>query len=59
MLLTICLMTLICFLFQYILGVIESFLGGVYEQGQQEAIATQDVIDRIVENAEKCLSGKL
>jgi hypothetical protein len=52
-------MTLICFLFQYILGVIESFLGGVYEQGQQEAIATQDVIDRIVENAEKCLSGKL
>jgi D-amino-acid oxidase len=34
-------------------------LGGVYEQDQKEAVATQDVIDKIIENAEKCLSGEL
>jgi len=34
-------------------------LGGVYEQDQKEAIATQEIIDKIVGNAQKCLSGKL
>lgn len=34
-------------------------LGGVYEYDQKEVIVTQGVIDKIVENAEKCLSGKL
>ncbi len=34
-------------------------LGGVYEHDQDESIVTQDVIDKMIENAEKCLSGKL
>lgn len=34
-------------------------LGGVYEQNQNEATVTQDVINKIIENGEKCLSGTL
>ena len=32
-------------------------LGGVYEKGQNDPVVTQEVIDKIIENAEKCLSG--
>lgn len=34
-------------------------LGGVYEHGEEELIINQKAIDRIIENAEKCLSGEL
>jgi D-amino-acid oxidase len=34
-------------------------LGGVYEQNQEEPVVVQSVIDRIIENAEECLSGRL
>lgn len=34
-------------------------LGGVYEQDQTEPIVIPEVIDRMIENAEACLSGKL
>jgi len=34
-------------------------LGGVYERGEEEAINVQEVIDMIIENGEKCLSGQL
>lgn len=34
-------------------------LGGVYEPGQNEPVVTPEVIDRLIENAENCLSGKL
>lgn len=34
-------------------------LGGVYEQNQGEPVVVQNVIDRIVKNAEECLSGRL
>lgn len=33
-------------------------LGGVYEYHQMEPIVTQEVIDKLIENAEKCLSGR-
>lgn len=33
-------------------------LGGVYEQNQEEPIVVQSIIDKIIENAEECLSGK-
>lgn len=34
-------------------------LGGVYEHGEEELMNNQEAIDRIIENAEKCLSGDL
>ena len=34
-------------------------LGGVYEYGEEELISNQEAIDKIIENAEKCLSGEL
>lgn len=34
-------------------------LGGVYEHGEEELIINQKAIDKIIENAEKCLSGEL
>lgn len=34
-------------------------LGGVYEQGQKEPVVSQEVIDKIIKNAELCLSGSL
>ncbi len=34
-------------------------LGGVYEHGEEEPIMVQEVVDRIIENAQKCLSGRL
>ncbi|MFN0064692.1 MAG: FAD-dependent oxidoreductase [Chlamydiales bacterium] len=34
-------------------------LGGVYEQDKQEPVVSQDVIDKIIKNAELCLSGIL
>ena len=34
-------------------------LGGVYERGEEEAIIVPEVLDMIIENAEKCLSGQL
>lgn len=34
-------------------------LGGVYEIGENEPVVTPEVIDRMIENAEKCLSGHL
>ncbi|MFN0065856.1 MAG: FAD-dependent oxidoreductase [Chlamydiales bacterium] len=34
-------------------------LGGVYELNQEEPIVVQSVIDKIMENAEACLSGRL
>jgi len=33
-------------------------LGGVYEIGKDEAIITPDIIDKIIENAKKCLSDE-
>ncbi len=33
-------------------------LGGVYERGEEEAIIVPEVLDMIIENAEKCLSGQ-
>lgn len=34
-------------------------LGGVYEPGEEEAIVNPDTIDRILQNAKKCLSSDL
>lgn len=34
-------------------------LGGVYELGQQERIVSQEIVDKIIKNAEQCLSGNL
>jgi hypothetical protein len=34
-------------------------LGGVYEQGQKEPVVSQEIIDKIIKNAEQCLSGNL
>ena len=34
-------------------------LGGVYEYGEEELMSNQEAIDKIIENAEKCLSGEL
>lgn len=34
-------------------------LGGVYEHNEEEPIINQKAIDKIIENAEKCLSGDL
>lgn len=34
-------------------------LGGVYEHGKEELMINQEAIDKIIENAEKCLSGEL
>ncbi len=34
-------------------------LGGVYEQGQEEPVIVPEVINGIIENAKKCLSGQL
>lgn len=33
-------------------------VGGVYEQHQDEPIVVQDIIDKMAENAKKCLSGQ-
>lgn len=34
-------------------------LGGVYEQGQAEPIVNQEIVEKIINNAEACLSGNL
>lgn len=34
-------------------------MGGVYERGQEEPMIVPEVIDRILENGQKCLSGEL
>lgn len=34
-------------------------LGGVYEHGEEELVINQEAIDKMIENAEKCLSGEL
>lgn len=34
-------------------------LGGVYEKGQSESVVIQEIVDKLIENAEKCLSGEL
>ncbi len=34
-------------------------LGGVYEQDQNEPVVSQEIMDRIIKNAEQCLSGSL
>lgn len=34
-------------------------LGGVYEQNEEELVISQEIIDRIVKNAEQALSGNL
>jgi glycine/D-amino acid oxidase-like deaminating enzyme len=34
-------------------------LGGIYERGEEEAIMVPEVIDMIIENGQKCLSGYL
>lgn len=34
-------------------------LGGVYEYGEEEQVINPEVIDKIIQNAKKCLSGAL
>jgi hypothetical protein len=34
-------------------------LGGIYEDGEEEAITTAEVINMLIENGQKCLSGEL
>lgn len=34
-------------------------LGGIYEHGEEEAIIVPEVLDKILKNAEDCLSGQL
>jgi hypothetical protein len=34
-------------------------LGGVYEQGKEDPVIDQEIIEKIIQNAEKCLSGTL
>jgi FAD dependent oxidoreductase len=34
-------------------------LGGIYEQDQKESVTSQEVVEKMITNAEKCLSGSL